>query len=231
MPKAQSTRVSGAIQALKKLLVSAVVVFTFVAYAIHDRLSGTTQSPADPNGSLSAPDLSITASPTSVDGAQAANPSATNTSQPTPTNTQTNTDVPTTTPLPTVTLLPPTDTAISPTATFVPPTLVPPSPIPVVPTRTSGYRNGQFTGNIANAYWGFVQVRATIQNGKISRVQFLNYPHDRGTSVRINNYAVPMLQSEAIQVQSAQVDLISGATLTSEAFVESLQTALNQARS
>ena len=78
--------------------------------------------------------------------------------------------------------------------------------------------------------WGYVQVQATIQNGKISDVQFVQYPSDRRTSRSINSIADPMLQQEAIQAQSANVDIISGATLTSEGFQMSLQSALDQAR-
>jgi uncharacterized protein with FMN-binding domain len=69
-----------------------------------------------------------------------------------------------------------------------------------------------------------------VQNGKIADVQFLQYPHDRRTSQRINSSVMPYLQTEAIQAQSANVDLITGATLTSEAFAESLQAALSGAR-
>ncbi|HLY27847.1 MAG TPA: FMN-binding protein [Aggregatilineales bacterium] len=97
-------------------------------------------------------------------------------------------------------------------------------------TSAGQYRDGQYTGSIADAFYGNVQVKATIQGGKLSGVQFLSYPNDRRTSQEINSQAMPWLQSEAIQAQSAQVDLISGATLTSEAFVQSLQAALNQAR-
>jgi len=60
-------------------------------------------------------------------------------------------------------------------------------------------------------------------------VQFLDYPHDRRTSIEINSQATPMLTAQAIQVQSAQVDGVSGATQTSRAFRESLQSALSQA--
>ena len=77
--------------------------------------------------------------------------------------------------------------------------------------------------------YGLVEVQATIQNGKISDVQFLDYPHDRRTSQQINAIAMPDLQQEAIQAQSANVDIISGATLTSEGFQMSLQSALASA--
>jgi uncharacterized protein with FMN-binding domain len=97
---------------------------------------------------------------------------------------------------------------------------------------TSGgqYKNGTFTGVSANAFYGQVQVQVSIQNGQISAVKFLNFPQDRRTSQRINSVAVPQLQSEAIQAQSAQVDVVSGATLTSQAFMASLESALSSAQ-
>ncbi len=105
-------------------------------------------------------------------------------------------------------------------------------PIPTATTPGQGqYKDGTYTGNQANAFYGYVQVSATIQGGRITDVQFLDYPHDRRTSQEINSQATPWLHDEAIQAQSAQVDIISGATLTSEAFVQSLQSALNQAHS
>ena len=92
------------------------------------------------------------------------------------------------------------------------------------------YKNGTYKGPEVDAYYGLVQVQATILGGKISDVQFLEFPSDRRTSVEINNIAVPYLQQEAIKAQSANVDIISGATLTSEAFILSLQNALNSAK-
>jgi uncharacterized protein with FMN-binding domain len=92
------------------------------------------------------------------------------------------------------------------------------------------YRDGQYTGDVTDAYYGTVQVEAIIQSGEIMDVRFLDYPHDRRTSARINAQAMPWLTTEAIQAQSANVDIISGATLTSEAFALSLQSALVQAR-
>jgi uncharacterized protein with FMN-binding domain len=98
-------------------------------------------------------------------------------------------------------------------------------------TASSGqYRDGTYTGLSANAFYGQVQVRVAIANGRITSVTFLNYPQDRRTSARINSFAVPQLQSEAIQAQSANVDVVSGATLTSEAFMQSMQSALNSAQ-
>jgi uncharacterized protein with FMN-binding domain len=96
--------------------------------------------------------------------------------------------------------------------------------------NASGYKDGTFTGSSVYINWGYVQVQATIQGGRISDVRVVQYPNEGRTSVRINSSAVPELQQEAVQLQSANVDIITGATLTSEGFQQSLQSALNQAR-
>ncbi len=98
------------------------------------------------------------------------------------------------------------------------------------PLQTGQYKDGVYTGPQIDAYYGMVEVQATVQNGQIASVQFLEYPHDRRTSQRINSIAMPWLQQEAVQAQSANVALISGATLTSEAFVYSLDAALKSAK-
>ncbi len=96
--------------------------------------------------------------------------------------------------------------------------------------RSDLYQDGQYTGPTTDAYYGNVQVEAIIQNGKLIDVRFLDYPHDRRTSIWINQQVAPWLRQEAIQAQSANVNIISGATLTSEAFIQSLSAALDQAR-
>ncbi|MFA6278713.1 MAG: FMN-binding protein [Candidatus Paceibacterota bacterium] len=92
------------------------------------------------------------------------------------------------------------------------------------------YRDGTYVGTPADAYYGTVQVQAIIQNGKIADVKFLQHPSDRSTSVAVNNYAMPILIREAIVAQNARVDTASGATFTSEAFQQSLASALTQAK-
>ena len=103
------------------------------------------------------------------------------------------------------------------------------APTATAPAQATGYKNGTYTGPVTNAYYGNVQVQVLIQNGKIANVQFLDFPHDRRTSQEINAQAMPWLTQEAIQAQSANINIISGATLTSEAFANSLQSALNSA--
>lgn len=97
-------------------------------------------------------------------------------------------------------------------------------------SSSSAYKDGSYTGSQADAYYGYVQVKAVISGGKITDVQFLNHPSDRQESVAINTQAMPLLKQEAIQAQSAQIDGVSGATDTSQAFIESLNAALNQAK-
>jgi uncharacterized protein with FMN-binding domain len=94
----------------------------------------------------------------------------------------------------------------------------------------SQYKNGSFTGGSADAQWGMVQVQAIVQNGRLTDVKFLAYPNERSRSVEINSYAIPQLTTEAIQAQNAQVDIVSGATDTSFAFMQSLSDALTQAQ-
>ncbi len=91
------------------------------------------------------------------------------------------------------------------------------------------YKDGTYTGSVADAYYGSVQVSVSIASGKITDVTFLQYPNSHQTSVIINQQAMPYLKQEAIQAQSSTVQVISGATFTSQAFQQSLGAALSQA--
>jgi len=91
------------------------------------------------------------------------------------------------------------------------------------------YKDGNYTGSVADAFYGNIQVRATVSGGKLTAVTFLQYPNDRSESVQINRQAMPLLQQEAIQAQSAEVSGVSGASDTSDAFIQSLSSALRQA--
>jgi uncharacterized protein with FMN-binding domain len=102
---------------------------------------------------------------------------------------------------------------------------------PAPTTKSAGkYADGSYTGSAVDAYYGTVQVKAVVKNGQLADVQFLQYPNNRSNSRYINNQAMPLLTQEAIQAQSAQVDGVSGATFTSEAFVKSLAVALTSAK-
>ena len=88
---------------------------------------------------------------------------------------------------------------------------------------------GTFTGDAADTQYGPVQVRITVAGGKITAADAIQYPQESGRDVRINSEAVPELNQEAMQAQSAQIDTVSGATYTSEGYQQSLQSALDQA--
>jgi len=79
--------------------------------------------------------------------------------------------------------------------------------------------------------FGTIQLRVTISNGKITDIQAINYPHNDPRSYEISLYALPILRQEALTAQSAQIDAVSGATWTSEAYAQSLQAALDAAKS
>lgn len=98
-----------------------------------------------------------------------------------------------------------------------------------IPPSSGTYKDGTYTGSTANAFYGYIQVQAVISGGKLTDVVFLQHPSDRSESEFINNQAMPLLKQEAIQAQSSQVDGVSGATDTSQAFVQSLETALQKA--
>ena len=96
-------------------------------------------------------------------------------------------------------------------------------------TTQGAYKDGTYTGSAADAFYGTIQVKVTISGGKITDVAFLQYPNDRGQSIMINQQAMPLLKQEAITAQNAQVNIVSGATDSSQAFRESLAQALSQA--
>jgi uncharacterized protein with FMN-binding domain len=94
---------------------------------------------------------------------------------------------------------------------------------------TVAHTDGTFTGPAINAYWGEVQVQAVVKSGQIASLTVLKYPSDRRESLRISQQALPLLRNEVVKAQAARVNIITGATLTSEAFIRSLEGALGQA--
>jgi uncharacterized protein with FMN-binding domain len=96
-------------------------------------------------------------------------------------------------------------------------------------TTLASLRGGAFTGRREYAYYGYVKVQAIVQNGSLSDIRVLEYPNDNGRSHYINTVALPYLIQEVVGAKSWKVDLVSGATFTSVAFLRSLQDALKQA--
>ncbi|HTO24882.1 MAG TPA: FMN-binding protein [Gaiellaceae bacterium] len=83
------------------------------------------------------------------------------------------------------------------------------------------------TGPSVDMRWGPVQVTVKVKGKKVLDVS-ATYPTERPKSQFINEQAIPMLRSEVLQAQSAQIDLIGGATMTSQAYAQSLQSALDK---
>ena len=86
-----------------------------------------------------------------------------------------------------------------------------------------------YTGGVASTRWGPVQVRITVRGGKITRAQAVQYPQGTNQDAQINGYALPVLDQEVVQKQSASIDTISGATVTSDGYLQSLQSAIDHA--
>lgn len=86
------------------------------------------------------------------------------------------------------------------------------------------------TGEAAHTRWGPVQVRITVLNGRITASEAVVYPQANHRDVEINSYALPVLGDQAVSAQSARIDGVSGATVTSLGYRQSLQSAIDKAR-
>lgn len=93
----------------------------------------------------------------------------------------------------------------------------------------SGAKNGTYTGSAENTQYGPVQVSATVSGGKLTDVTVLQVPDRGGYEQQIVEIALPELKSEALTAQNANIDVVSGATYTSQGYAQSLQSALDQA--
>ena len=102
-------------------------------------------------------------------------------------------------------------------------------PAPVATQAVAPAGGSTVTGAVAQTRWGPVQVRLTLADGKITAVDVVQYPDGNGRDREINDDALPVLVQETISAQSADVDMVSGATVTSTGYVQSLQSALDQA--
>ncbi|MET0954350.1 MAG: FMN-binding protein [Cryobacterium sp.] len=107
------------------------------------------------------------------------------------------------------------------------------SPVVTAPTpsaSTSGSAGTKvYSGGTASTRWGDVQVSITVTNGKITDVRVPVYPSGNGRDQQINSYALPILRQETLDAQNANIDTVSGATVTSDGYRQSLQSALDAA--
>lgn len=91
----------------------------------------------------------------------------------------------------------------------------------------SGSASGTFTGSTVDTRWGPVQVQITVKGGRITAADAVVFPNNTFHDQQINAYAIPILNQEAVQAQSAQINAVSGATVTSRGYVQSLQSAID----
>jgi uncharacterized protein with FMN-binding domain len=94
---------------------------------------------------------------------------------------------------------------------------------------SSGSSTSTVTGSVVDTQWGPVQVQITRSGGTITAVNVLQYPSGNPRDDEINAQALPILIDETKQAGSAQIDMVSGATVTSTGYIESLQSALDKA--
>jgi uncharacterized protein with FMN-binding domain len=107
------------------------------------------------------------------------------------------------------------------------------APVGVVasPGATGTSASTTVNGAAVDTSYGPVQVQITVQKGRITRADAIVYPTQDPRDQEINSFAVPQLDAAVLQAQSAGIDAVSGATFTSEGYLASLQSALDQAHS
>jgi len=96
-------------------------------------------------------------------------------------------------------------------------------------SSSSSSASGTYKGNTVQTRFGPVQVQITVANGKITDVTALQLTNTDGKSIQISNRAAPLLRSKVLAAQSANVQTVSGATITSDAYLTSLQAAIDAA--
>ena len=96
-------------------------------------------------------------------------------------------------------------------------------------TTASGMTDGTYIGGAANTPYGPVQVQITVSRGVIAAVEVIDYPDSDRRDQQINQRALPILVSETTRAQSSRIDMVSGATYTSQGYIASLQSAIDQA--
>jgi uncharacterized protein with FMN-binding domain len=84
------------------------------------------------------------------------------------------------------------------------------------------------TGAVIQTKYGPIQVRVTVAGQRLTEVEAIQLPSGDRRDIQINDYAVPQLRTEALAAQSAHINVISGATYTSDGYAQSLQSALDK---
>lgn len=124
--------------------------------------------------------------------------------------------------------LPPSAAAPAPTSSGTS-TSAPPVPGAGTSSISGTSATKTFLGQAVQTQYGVVQVKLTVSGTKITNVSFAQLTAYDGRSQEINTEAAPILLQETLTAQSAQIDTVSGASYTSDGYVQSLQSALDQA--
>lgn len=126
---------------------------------------------------------------------------------------------------------PPNSTTVAPAAGSSPPSAAGRSSTAgsTPTTASSSGAGGTVNGPVVETRFGPVEVEAVVSGGRVTDVKTLEYPNEARRSQAINQQALPILRQEALSAQSANIDTVSGATYTSEAYAQSLQAALDGA--
>jgi uncharacterized protein with FMN-binding domain len=108
------------------------------------------------------------------------------------------------------------------------------SPMKAKAKTTAGAMSGSaatrtITGAVETTMYGPMQVKVTLQGQKITNVSVVQETNDGQESQQIDSFSVPKLNAETLTAQSARIDTVSGATQTSDGYIGSLQSALDQA--
>lgn len=119
-----------------------------------------------------------------------------------------------------------TTTTAAPTTTMATTTATKATAAPKKKTSTAAKT---VTGQVVETRYGPVQVRITVKGGKITAAAAVQYPYGDSRSAQISSYAIPTLSQEAVAAGSANIDMVSGASYTSDGYLQSLQSALTAA--
>ncbi len=106
-------------------------------------------------------------------------------------------------------------------------TMAPSATASLTPTKTA--TSTKIAGTAVATRFGNVQVQITVLDKRITAATVLQIPNRESKDVQINGYAVPILNAETVKAQSAAIDMVSGATVTSSAYIQSLQSAIDKA--
>ena len=120
----------------------------------------------------------------------------------------------------------PADSGTTPSGTSSPPSS---TGTPKSSATTAAGATKTYTGTSIDTSYGPVQVQITVVDGKVTKSKVTQVPWNDRRDQEINGYAVPILNKEAVQAQSGTIDMVSGATFTSDGYIQSLQSAIDKA--